>query len=142
MQEAFHCDVLLLLHYEFALLNECPRHGDAFRDVQDEVPKHLPHRLDQVVQVVPELVYEERLYYLVVEENALRETGCRGYLGGLKDWKLLLKSHVHLPVLVLESAHDVLTSYDEVHDASNQLSLRKAFHFSTYRYYVYELHEG
>ena len=69
------------------------------------------------MQVVTKFVYEERLYYLVVEKNSLRETRGRRNLGGLDDWKLLLESHIHFSVLVLESAHDVLTSYDEVHDA-------------------------
>ena len=67
LQEPLHSDVLLLLHYEFALLDERPRDISAFRDVQDKEFQHVLQGLDQVVQVVPKLVYEERLYDLVVE---------------------------------------------------------------------------
>ena len=62
-------------------------------------------------------------------------------MGWLDYWKFVLKSHIHFSVLVLEGAHDILTSYDQVHDAGYQLSLRETFSFSTYRYDVYELHE-
>ena len=44
-------------------------------------------------------------------------------------------------VLKLEGAHNVLTPYDEVHDAGNQGSLRVIFILATDRYDVYELHE-
>lgn len=142
LQQPLHRNVLLLLHYEFALLDERPGNNSAFRDVQDEEFENLLQGLDQVVQVVPEFVYEERLYDLVVEQNSLRETRRRGDLGWLDYWKLVLKSHVHFSVLVLEGAHNVLTSYDQVHDACYQLSLRETFRLSAQCYDVYKLHES
>lgn len=36
LSESFDADVPLLLHYEFALLDECAGNADAFRNVQDE----------------------------------------------------------------------------------------------------------
>ena len=63
-------------------------------------------------------------------------------MGWLDYWKLVLKSHVHFSVLVLERAHNVLTSYDQVHDACDQLSLRETFGLPTQSYDVYELYES
>lgn len=115
------------MHDEFALLDERSLDIDSFRDVQDEESENVPQRLYQIMKVVPKLVYEERLYYLVVEENSFRETrGCR-YLRRFDYWELFLERREHLSVLVLEGAHYVLTSYDEVHDTSHYLSLREKF---------------
>lgn len=55
---------------------------------------------------------------------------------------MVLKSHAHFPVLVLEGAHDVLTPYDEVHDAGNYSSMRKLLVVATDGDYVHKLHES
>lgn len=80
MKKSLHGNVLLLLHDEFALLDEAPLDVDSFRDVHDKESQHILERLYEVMEVVPKLVYEEWLYYLVVEKNAFRETrGCRNF---------------------------------------------------------------
>ena len=63
-------------------------------------------------------------------------------MGWLNYWKLVLKSHVHFSILVLECAHNVLTSYDQVHDAGDQLSLRETFCLPAQCYDIDELHES
>jgi len=63
-----------LLHDEFALLDEGSRHVGPFRDVHYEKFEHVSQRLNKVVQVVPKFIYEEGLYYLIVEQDAFRET--------------------------------------------------------------------
>jgi len=63
-----------LLHDEFALLDEGLWHVGPFRDVHDEKLQHVSQRLYEVVQVVPKFIYEERLDYLIVEQDAFRET--------------------------------------------------------------------
>ena len=85
------------------------------------------------MQVVPEFVHEEWLDDLVVEEDALRDSlVALSLLRYISYWELTAEDGVHLVVLVLESAHDVLASYYQVHHTGYQDAGVKAFGFETY----------
>lgn len=74
LNELLEDDVIVLLQCELALLYQ--RRGEAFAllDVKDEELENVLERLYQVLEVVPEFVYEEWFYYLVVEQYALRQS--------------------------------------------------------------------
>ena len=64
------------------------------------------------MQEETKLVVEERLYYLIVEEDAFRKSGALtvAHILWVDDWELLLKNLIHLPVFDLECTHYVFTS--------------------------------
>jgi hypothetical protein len=94
------------------------------------------------VQVVPKFVYEEGLYYLVVKKDAFRDARGTRDFRWLDYRELILECLTHFIILVLEGAHDVLTSYDEVHDASDKGPVGVSLALVAEGYDVDELHEG
>ena len=73
----FHLDELLkgnfalLMHNEFALLNQSRRSMRTIVDVKNEIPQNILDWLYQIVQEEPKLVVEKWLDDLIVEEDPL-----------------------------------------------------------------------
>ena len=96
------------------------------------------------MQEEPELVVEEWLYYLIVEENAFRQSWALtiAHILWVDYRELLLKHLIHLPVFDLEGTHNVLTSDKQIHNTSHQLSRRVLLRVIADWENIYELHES
>lgn len=113
-----------------------------FADVQSEQLQDEFQRGYQVVQVVPEFVHEKWLDDLVIEEYAFRYPGrAISLLRDVGDRELLVEDGIHLMVLVLEGAHDVLASDDQVHHARYQDARVVALGLEADCNQVYEVHQ-
>ena len=78
------------------------------------------HRLNQIMEVATEFINEKWLDNLIIEQDTLwKSIVLSGHMVSVWDWEVVLECLEHLLVLELESAHDVLTSQEEVHQASH-----------------------
>lgn len=83
------------------------------------------------MQIHAELIYEEGLNNLIIEKDAFGQPLLILLMVFLPILvrhayrKLVLEHSRHLFVVILESAHDIFASKDEVHHTRHQLPLSK-----------------
>lgn len=70
------------------------------------------------MEVATEFIYEKRLNDLIIEQNAFwKSVVLVGNMISVWYREVVLKCLEHLFILKLESAHDILTSQEQVHQA-------------------------
>ena len=100
------------------------------------------HRLNQIMEVATEFINEKWLDNLIIEQDTFwKSVMLSGHMVSVWDWEVVLECLEHLLVLELESAHDVLTSQEKVHQASHQNSLGVFLAFIIHGNNIDEVHE-
>jgi len=76
------------------------------------------HRLYQIMKIATEFIYEKWLDDLIIEQDAFWESVMLSRnMISIWNRKVVLESLEHLFILKLESAHNILTSQEQVHQA-------------------------
>ena len=100
------------------------------------------HRLYQIMKIATEFIYEKWLDDLIIEQDAFWESVMLSRnMISIWNRKVVLESLEHLFILKLESAHNILTSQEQVHQACHQNPLGVFLALIIDRDYINKVHE-